>query len=72
MNGLDTREAFKQLIYQRGIHHKLDLSDMTIRSWRRRIMEFPDHPTAWGIPLDRMESLLIKAGHQKIQETLWR
>lgn len=61
-----TKQAFTDLINQRGIHQQLGVSDSTVRDWRKKIRD-----GTGGITIDKMEELLQRAGFKKIQETLW-
>jgi hypothetical protein len=66
MKQLTTRQAFHQLISQRGIYKTLGIPEYTVRRYRLDIKN-----DIWP-SLDRMEELLRKSGNYKImQETLW-
>lgn len=53
------------MINESGIHHKLEISDSTARTLRKRFND------GTSISLDKMEELLEKAGYSVKQEKLW-
>jgi transposase len=60
-----TKEAFLELISQRGIYKRLDVSRSTVAGWKRRLAE------GELLSLDKMEEILTKAGAKVVHEKIW-
>jgi hypothetical protein len=58
---MTTKQAFIQMIQERGIHNKLGISSGQVRFYRNEIK-------SGKVSLDKMEDLLQKAGWTKIPE----
>ncbi len=63
--GQSTKEAFRELISKRAIHHELDIDSGSVRWYRSKIKEdsWPKEST--------MEEHLEKAGYSIVQHKLW-
>ncbi|MCY4781745.1 hypothetical protein ORI89_19015 [Sphingobacterium sp. UT-1RO-CII-1] len=61
-----TREAFAQMLSERGVYKKLGVDRSTVAGWKRRLSE------GHSISLDKMEEMLLKYGCTVIQEKVWK
>jgi len=61
---MTTKEAFAQLVSERGWHKNLGISDSA--AWSVK-----NHFKSGVITIDKMEELLEKAGFRVKQEKLW-
>lgn len=61
---MTTKEAFKELIDERGAYKTLGIPNSTLRSLR-------DNFKKGKVSIEKMEALLEKAGYKVIQEKLW-
>jgi hypothetical protein len=62
---MNTKEAFKELIFSRSVWKTLGISSERIKYFRNRIKY--DKP----VESDKMDELLIKAGWKVKQEKQW-
>jgi hypothetical protein len=65
---LGTKEAFNEMIHQRGIYKTLEVETGTVSNWRKAIKAGSgrNYPT-----LDLMEKMLLKAGWTVAKEKEW-
>ncbi len=64
-----TRNAFLQLLSQRGIYKLLEVSRSTVSNWKRALAGQDDK---YMPSLDKMEEMLLKAGAKVVQEKVWK
>lgn len=60
-----TREAFKQMLSERGVYKKLGVERSTVAGWKRRLEE------GESLSLDKMEEMLEKYGATVVSEKVW-
>lgn len=60
-----TREAFTELIRERGIYKRLGVKPPTVSTWKQYLRE------GKSISLDKMEEMLLKSGAEVVQEKVW-
>lgn len=58
-----TKQAFLEMIKERGIYKKLGVSMPTVSNWKRN----PQRLT-----LDKMEEMLMRYGATVVKEKVWR
>lgn len=58
-----TKEAFLQMLSERGVYKKLGVSMSTVSNWKRD----PDRVT-----LDKMEEILLRFGATVVHEKVWK
>lgn len=63
---MSTEEAFNQMIFTRGIYHKIGLAHGTVASMRHAIKKGKNN-----ISLDKKIELLQRAGYKIAQPMLW-
>lgn len=64
-----TKQAFAQMLEQRGVYKKLGVSIPTVSNWKRALagMDEKNMPT-----LDKMEEMLSKYGAAVVSEKVWQ
>ena len=60
-----TKEAFAQMISERGVYKKLGVDVTTVSNWKIYLKK------GKSISLDKMEEMLIKAGATVAQDKVW-
>lgn len=65
MQIVGTREAFKQLINERGVYKRLGVKPPTVSTWKTYLKD------GKNISIDKMEEMLLKAGATVVQEKVW-
>ena len=64
MEIVGTKEAFLNMLQERGVYKKLGVDRRTASNWKRYAAE-------GKISLDKMEEMLIKYGAEVVQEKVW-
>lgn len=60
-----TREAFIQMLQERGVYKKLGVDRSTVSNWKRYLDE------GQTVSLDKMEEMLLKYGATVVKEKIW-
>ncbi|MDR0266046.1 hypothetical protein [Sphingobacterium sp. 2149] len=60
-----TKEAFVQMLSERGVYKKLGVDRSTVANWKTYLKE------GRSISLDKMEEMLLKYGASVVQEKVW-
>ncbi|WP_343566320.1 hypothetical protein [Sphingobacterium sp.] len=61
-----TKEAFAQMLSERGVYKKLGVDRSTVANWKTYLKE------GRSISLDKMEEMLLKYGASVVQEKVWK
>lgn len=61
-----TKEAFVQMLSERGVYKKLGVDRSTVANWKTYLKE------GRSISLDKMEEMLLKYGASVVQEKVWK
>ncbi|MNK30193.1 hypothetical protein D3C87_486080 [compost metagenome] len=60
-----TKEAFVQMLSERGVYKKLGVDRSTVANWKTYLKQ------GRSISLDKMEEMLLKYGASVVQEKVW-
>lgn len=60
-----TKEAFLQLISEKGIENRLGVNRTTVANWKAYIRD------GKSISIDKMEEMLLKGGAKVVKEKVW-